>query len=203
MRHLAVLLSIFLSLVSCGKREEVTTEETRPLTMRDQDLELDVSADERFRQGRQAPATTVEAPPSPVVAGTVPAGWEALPSTGFRLVNYRFGSEGQAYVSLSRGGIFENVNRWRKQFGADPLDAAGIEALEKIEVAGFKGVWLEVDGDFGGGMGQAAQSDWSLRGVVAEGDEGILTVKMLGPAAEVVAEGGKLRAFVEGLERAN
>lgn len=202
MRHPAVLLSIPLFFAACGKRDEVTAEGTRPLTMRDENLKLDATSDQRFQQGRPAPATTVEAPPSPVVAGTVPEGWEELPSSGFRLINYRFGSEGQAYVSVSRGGVFENVNRWLKQFGKDAVDAAGLDAMEKIEVAGYKGVWVEADGEFGGGMGQQAQSDWSLRGVVAEGDEGILTVKMLGPAAEVAAEGDRLRAFVEGLEPA-
>ncbi|BCX49750.1 conserved hypothetical protein [Haloferula helveola] len=197
-----MLLGFSLILGACGKREEVTATETRPTTMRDENLQLDATSDERFKEGRPAPATSVETPPSPVVAETVPEGWKAAPGSSFRLLNYTFGTKGEAYVSLSRGGVLENVNRWLGQFGAEKLDAAGLEKLKPIEVAGFKGVWVSVDGDFGGGMGKAAESDWSLRGVVAAGPQGILTVKMLGPTVEVTSEDEALKAFVAGLETA-
>ncbi len=203
MKYGVTLLSIPLMLVSCGEREEVVAEETRPLTMRDANLDLDTDNDERFSQGRPAPATTLETPPSPVVASAVPEGWTELESSAFRLLNYSFGSKGQAYVSASRGGVLDNVNRWLRQFGAEPLDAAGLAALEKVETAGYRGVWVEADGDFGGGMGQDPGKGWALRGVVAESGGNILTVKMLGPLAEVVAEEERLRRFVAGLKAAN
>ncbi len=72
--------------------------------------------------------------------------------------------------------------------------------LEKVETAGYKGVWVSIDGDFGGAMGQEPKSDWALRGVVAEGPDGILTVKMLCSSAEVAVEEKNLRAFVSGLK---
>jgi hypothetical protein len=196
MNYGAMLLSIPLLLAGCGERKEVVAEETRPLTMRDRNLKLDADNDERFRLPGMGP---MAAPPSPVVAGMVPDGWQEAPSSSFRLLNYTFGKEGQAYVSASRGGVLENVNRWLKQFGAPAVDAAGLAAMEKVEFAGYRGVWVAVDGDFAGGMGQSAQSGWSLRGVVGERGGEIVTVKMLGPVAEVAAAEPGLRAYVGGL----
>ncbi|MCH7225948.1 hypothetical protein [Haloferula sp. A504] len=190
-------------LVSCGERKEVVADETRPLTMREESLNLEADNDERFQPGRPQPRVPVESPPSPVAAGVVPGDWKQAPPTGFRLLNYTFGTAGQVYVSASRGGVIDNVNRWLKQFGRDAIDAGGLEGLEKVETAGHRGVWVEAEGDFGGGMGQSPQSGWGLLGVVAENEGQILTVKMLGPGAEVAAQEENLRAFVEGLRTTN
>jgi hypothetical protein len=190
-----------LGLAACGERREVTSDNTRELTMRDENLRPEVSADERFGRGRRdaPPAAAAVEDASPVVATVVPEAWVVKPSTGFRLLNYGFGDGGEVYVSLSRGGVAANVNRWLKQFGADALDEAGFAALEPVEVSGYRGVWVSVDGDFGGGMGAGAREDWALRGIVAEGPRGILTVKLLGPADEVRGQESALREFVSGL----
>lgn len=204
MKPIARLLSIpLLFLVSCGERKEVVADNTRPLTMRDRNMDLDAGNDERFQPaGQGSMSTAAEAPPSPVVADEVPEGWAEAPASAFRLLNYTFGSEGQAYVSTSRGGVLENVNRWLQQFGKPALDDAALAALETAEVAGHRGVWVAADGDFGGGMGQPARSGWALRGVVAAKDGEILTVKMVGPRTEVEAAEPALRRFVEALKPA-
>ena len=197
MKYRAALLSIPLMLVSCGEREEVVADGSRPLTMREDNLNLTADNDERFQRGRpQQP----ELPHSPVAAGTVPDEWREAEPSAFRLLNYTFGSAGQVYVSASRGGVLDNVNRWLKQFGKPSLDAAGLKELEVAEVADYNGVWVATEGDFGGGMGQAPETGWALRGVVAERAGQIITVKMLGPAAEVDAQREALDAFVAGLE---
>lgn len=203
MKYGAALLSIPLMLVSCGERKEVVVDETRPLTMREESLNLKADNDERFQPGRPEPVVPVAAPASPVAAETVPEGWKEAPSTGFRLLNYTFGSAGQIYVSASRGGVIDNVNRWLKQFGQEAVDAAGLEGMEKVETAGHRGVWVVAKGDFGGGMGQSAQSGWALHGVIAEKAGQIITVKMLGPEAEVAAQEENLRTFVKGLKATN
>ncbi len=200
MRTLIVILGMVASLTSC-KREEVTATGKRELTMRDKNLVLDADNDARFGQG-QAPVaapTPTEVPASPFVAGVVPEGWAAAPGSAFRLLNYKFGTAGEAYLSVSRGGVLENVNRWLAQFGADPVDADGLAAMEKAQLAEHKGVWVSADGKFGGGMGKQAQDSWALRGVVTEGPKGLVTVKMLGPVDEVKAEEERLKAFVAGL----
>ena len=71
-----------------------------------------------------------------------------------------------------------------------------------MSLPGYEGVWIEAEGDFGGGMGQPARSDYALAGVVAAKGEEILTVKMVGPRDEVAAALPALREFVAGLKAA-
>jgi hypothetical protein len=198
MRRLLVILGAFVALTAC-KREEVTATGKRELTMRDKNLVLDADNDARFGQGQMPAPSPVDAPKSPFVAAAVPEGWAEAPASAFRLLNYKFGTAGEVYLSISRGGVLENVNRWLGQFGVPPVDAAGLAALEKAELAGHQGVWVTVDGKFGGAMGSQAQDEWALRGVVTDGPNGLVTVKMMGPVAEVKAEEERLRAFVAGL----
>ena len=200
MRNIALILAAAVVLGGC-KREEVTASGKRELTMRDKNLVLDADNNARFSQGMApaAPAMPAEAPPSPFVASVVPDGWTEAPSSAFRLLNYKFGTAGEAYLSVSRGGVLENVNRWLGQFGVDAIGAAGLDAMEKVEIDGHQGVWVMADGKFGGAMGKQAQDAWSLRGVVTEGPRGLVTVKMLGPTVEVEEAEAALKAFVNGL----
>ena len=200
MRTVFVILGAAAALTSC-KREEVTATGKRELTMREENLVLDADNDARFGQTMPRPPAPNpgEAPKSPFVAGVVPEGWEEAPGSVFRLLNYKFGTAGEAYLSVSRGGVLENVNRWLGQFGVDSVDAEGLAAMEKVQLPEHEGVWVKADGKFGGAMGKQAQDDWSLRGIVTDGPKGLVTVKMLGPTEEVRAEEERLRAFVAGL----
>ncbi len=198
MRTVFVILGVVAALTSC-KREEVTATGKRELTMRDKNLVLDADNDARFGQTAPTPPAPTDAPPSPFVAEVVPEGWKEAPGSAFRLLNYKFGTAGEAYLSISRGGVLENVNRWLGQFEADAVDAEGLAGMEGIAIGDHKGVWVSADGKFGGAMGKEAQDAWSLRGVVTDGPKGLVTVKMLGPTEEVKAEEERLRAFVAGL----
>jgi hypothetical protein len=203
MRNLSLVLAFAVAVGGCRKRTEVTAEETRPVTMRDERLKMDATSNDRFGNGAGMPAPSMpagEAPESPVVAGHLPEGWTELPGNAFRLLNYSFGGGGEVSVSLSRGGVVDNVNRWMGQFGSPAIDAAGLAALEKVSVAGFDGVWLKAEGDYSPGMGKPPVNGYALRGLVAEKGGEIFTVKMVGTAAEVAAQEANLRAFVEGLK---
>ena len=203
MRNLCLAMSVVLVFGACRKRAETTATETRPVTMRDENLKLDATSNDRFGNsaGMPAPAMPMgDAPESPVAASHLPEGWTELPGNAFRLLNYSFGDGGEVSVSLSRGGVVDNVNRWMGQFGSPAIDAAGLEALEKASVAGYEGVWLKAEGDYSPGMGRPPVTDYGLRGIVAEKGGEIFTVKMVGSASEVAAEEANLRAFVEGLK---
>lgn len=197
------LLVVSVVLSGCGEREEVTVDGSRARTMRDENLKPTVDDDERFSSAMQAaPAGMMEGAPTaaPVVAGKVPDGWETAPASMFRLLNYTFGEGGEAYVSVSRGGLLENVNRWLGQFGGTALTT--LDGLEKITSAGYSGVWVSADGRFGGAMGAEARDDWALRGAVMEKNGEILTVKMMGPADRMSQEETKLREFLAELKPA-
>lgn len=166
--------------------------ESRALTTRDVKPKLNATSDERFR----------DAKPSPVKAET-PEGWVKRPSSQFRLLNYGFGAtgSGEAWVSLSGGSVLDNVNRWLRQFSADPLDGAGLGALRKVPIAGTTGVWVEARGDYAGGMGAPPTPDQALAGVIADlGDGRILTVKMIGAPAEVDDANATLEKFAASLQ---
>ncbi|WP_035604615.1 hypothetical protein, partial [Haloferula sp. BvORR071] len=117
----------------------------------------------------------------------------------FRLLSYKFGTGGEVAVGISSGGMADNVNRWLRQFGKEPLSEAAIAKLEQGTVLGIPGLWVETEGNYAAGMGQAPRSGQGLYGIIAEKNGRIFTVKMTGPAAEVTGEKEKLKAFVAAL----
>ena len=191
-RYLCLLASLAV-VSSCKKKDEVVVTETRVATSRDVSPKLFATSDERFRNVKPSP-----------VKGTTPDGWLALPSSQYRLLNYRFGESGtgEVWVSLSSGGVLNNVNRWLGQFGAATLDEAGLDGLRSVPIAGNRGIWVEAAGDYAGGMGAAPKSGYALAGVISEINGRILTVKMVGPKSEVEAAHPVLETFAKKLELA-
>ncbi len=189
LRGISACLALALLSPACQKPDEVTVDESRPATMRDEGLKLRATSNTRF----QEPGS------SPILAGVEPEGWLVQPSSQFRLLNYRFGTGGEVAVGISAGSLAENVNRWLAQFGQDPLDTDALAQLEKIEVMGVSGVWIEAAGGYDPGMGQEPRTGQALAGVIADDNGRIVTVKMTGPAAEVAAQKTALRAFTAGL----
>lgn len=184
---------VFLS--SCGKEDDGLVTETRDLTTKDVNPKLFATSEERFR----------DAKPSPVTAET-PDGWVKRPSSQFRLLNYGFGAtgSGEAYVSLASGSVLDNVNRWLRQFSAEPLDQAGLDALPKVPIAGTTGVRVDARGDFVGGMGAPSKPDQALAGIIADlGGGRILTIKMTGAPDEVGQAVPTLEQFAAGLKLAD
>ena len=171
----------------------MTVEETRNPTTKDSAPKLFANSDERFRNAKPSP-----------VKGSPPENWLVLPPKQFRELNYRFGESGlgEVYVTIAGGTVADNVNRWRRQFGNDPLTPAEMDVLAKVPIAGTEGVWLEATGEYASGMGAPARAGQALAGVIAETGGRILTLKMVGPEEEVEAEKEAFRAFAASLELA-
>lgn len=191
-RALCSIASV-LAFSGCEEKKEVVVTETRPLTTRDATPMLDATPDQRFR----------DAKPSPVTAVT-PEGWLAQPASQFRLLNYRFGETGmgEVWVSIASGTVLDNVNRWLRQFGAEAVDEAGLAKLPAMTLAGAPGVWVSAAGDYAGGMGAPPKPGFALAGVVAEAGGRILTVKMIGPKAEVEAAKPVLENYIRSVRLA-
>ena len=189
----ACLLASVVMFSGCKEKKEITVTETRTATTRDVAPKLFATSDERFR----------DAKPSPV-KGDTPTGWLVLPASQFRLLNYRFGESGmgEVWVSLAQGSVLDNVNRWLKQFGAEPVDAAALEKLPAMTIAGSTGKWVTAAGDYAGGMGAPPKPGFALAGVVASVGGQILTLKMVGPKAEVEAAKPVLESFAKSLRMA-
>ncbi|MES2439265.1 MAG: hypothetical protein V4584_09360 [Verrucomicrobiota bacterium] len=183
----ACLLACVVIFSGCEEKKEITVTETRKVTTKDAAPKLFATSDERFR----------DAKPSPVKAD-MPEGWLALPASQFRLLNYRFGESGmgEVWVSLSNGSVIDNANRWLKQFGGNPLDQAAFAKLPAFSLAGSSGVWVTAEGEYESGMGAPAKPGFALAGVVASVKGQILTVKMVGPKAEVEAAKPVLETYI-------
>lgn len=189
MKYRAASLAACVVIFSgCGEKKETTVTETRSLTTKDGAIKLFATSDERFRLIK----------PSPVKADK-PDGWQALPASQFRLLNYRFGETGmgEVWVSLSQGTVLDNANRWLKQFGKPPLDQAGLAKLSSFALAGSTGVRVTAEGDYAGGMGAAEKPGFALAGVIASVKGQIITVKMVGPKAEVEEAQPVLETFMK------
>jgi hypothetical protein len=194
-----LLLTLFSCLVSCkGKGPaEVSSTETRPRSTRDGEMGLDATSAQRF--GGSMPQGGGESSGGTFV-DTAPESWKAQAESMFRLKNYSFGTAGEVYISQSSGSVLENTNRWLGQFDAAKLDPSGLESLPKVDFLATKAHWVVAEGTFGGGMGKAPASGYALRGVIAEINGAIVTVKMIGPKAEVEAQESALREYAATLK---
>lgn len=193
MKALSSVMALFcLMIPACEKNAaRVTVDETRRATTKDGAAKLSATSDERFRNAKPSP-----------VKGNPPKNWLVLPAKEFRELNYRFGDSGtgEVYVSLAAGSVTDNVNRWMHQFGHVPLTPAELDVLAKVNIAGTEGVWVEATGPYTSGMGAPARGGQALAGVIAEVSGKLMTLKMVGPEAEVEAEKDALKAFAASLE---
>jgi hypothetical protein len=112
--------------------------------------------------------------------------------------------ECELYVSIlggGGGGSLANVNRWLGQFGASHIDAPAVAALERVPCLGGEAFIVAAEGDFAG-MGGKRQSGMGLLGALLEQPARLVTVKLVGPAAEVRAERDAFLSFVTSLAEA-
>lgn len=129
----------------------------------------------------------------------LPKGWAAKTSTNMRPINLRAGSDPRAecYLTVlpgSAGGTLDNVNRWREQMQAAPIDEAALAKLPRAKLLGREAVVVEIDGTFTGMQG-GPLADARMVGAIASLPAVTLFLKMTGPRAEVEKE----RAAFDGL----
>lgn len=127
--------------------------------------------------------------------------WRRIPGTQMRVFNYVAGPDDSVQIFMgdsSKGGVLPNANRWLGQFGKE--EAAGVEDFERIEVLERETFLVEVQGDFGGGMGQEAKKDQALLGFLRETGGQLLTLKMTGPAEAVAVERQRFLDYAKSLE---
>ncbi len=181
-----------VALASCKKTPmEVTSAEKRGRTTKDADVKLFATADEQFRGS-----------PAASLADAPPAHWLQRPASQFRMLNYAFGSsgKGEVYVSKSQGSVLDNVNRWRKQFALQELNAQELSALPQYPLLGTEAVMLEAEGAYSGGMGKPPVDGYALAGMVAKVENDIVTIKMVGPKDEVESEKSRLADYAKSLK---
>lgn len=197
MKYLILVPTLILSITACDRSgsREVTSTETRPPSTSDGKFVLDATSAQRF-----SGSSAEQKAPVSSFSDVVPDTWRPMESSAFRIKNYQFGTAGEVYLSVSSGAVLDNVNRWLGQFNQPNITASALAQLPTVDFLGTKAYWIQADGSFAGGMGKAQADNYSLRGVLAEVNGAIVTVKMIGPTPEVKEQEEALRTYAGSLK---
>ena len=211
MKTAAVLPALALLLVmgACrNKPDEVEVSETRALTSFDEEPLVNASADEQFlppeflaQIKEMKGGFNGEGAAKSNWKYHLPADdWKILESKQFREVNLTFGegeAMGEVYLSVAGGGLLPNAVRWYRQFGNSPQTLA---EMGRLEFLGREGYLVETSGRYNPGMGRPARDKQALLGALVEDEnERLVTVKMIGPEAEVATRREQFFKFVASL----
>lgn len=199
----AAALTVLL-FVACGERGPTAViETTRVATQPSHPVLRGATPAQRFGE-----TSSASAPASDDLSGLfdydLPDGWKELPPTRDRVVNLQPGGDAAAACTLSflpgsAGGLVDNVNRWRRQMGADPLPAETVAGLPTHPLLNRDATLVEVSGSFAG-MGQGeALPDQQLLGLIVSEEQGSLFLKFTGPRALVEAERSAFLDFARSL----
>ena len=195
-----VLSAGLLLLVSCGRQDRVGVVQSREPFKNEPEPKLGLSTAQRYA------ANDAQS----MLRWTAPEGWNFLPATEFRHVNFDFGParEGEMYLTLlpitGGGGMLENMNRWRQQMGQPPLTESDLATLPTKTIFGRPIPALDIAGTFTGGSGpQMAPAlpkpGYRMLGAIFEAPGFLFTLKMTGPEALVAANAAKFDAFCQSL----
>lgn len=138
----------------------------------------------------------------------LPAGWIGKPpSNQMRLAEAEVpGPGGDAsqsclvVFSTAGGSVDDNIARWAGQV-RDPQGQPAPATKASRAVNGLTITTVESVGSFAG-MGDAApKSNWMLRGAIIEAPEGLLFIKMTGPADAMTASAGAFASMLDSVRK--
>lgn len=207
---LPVVALVILS-TSCRKQPaEVEISETRELTSLDREPAVGATTAEQFlppeilqqiQDSGQSIKADGQAMVSPWTYQLPAADWKLAEKKPLRDINLTFGegaAQGEVYLSVVGGGLQPNVDRWFRQFGNPPQS---LSEMGRLEFLGRQGYLVEAAGRYEPGMGRSGQDGQALLGAIVEKDERLVTVKMIGPQAEVPGRRQQFIEFVASLQR--
>ncbi len=139
---------------------------------------------------------------------TAPASWvRKTPRVAFIRAEFALpraegdSADGRLTVSVARGGLKENIERWRGQFGGKPEK----ESQETIQVDGIDVTLVDFSGTYHDQMGPFApgedRSNYRMLGAIFDLGGELHFVKAYGPAKTMEARAAEFRAFVQSLKR--
>lgn len=205
--HFIVGSALLLTTISgCGKpadRVEITQITTR--SPHRPDVRIGATSAERFQLalGQASNATTGPTTDAAPFHWSVPATWQELAPTQFRIGNFRVGSkqDTECYLSIlggGGGGLLANVNRWRGQMGLAGYTTEEFDNLDRRRVLGREAVLVNFEGAYKG-MGDVAKEGYRLVGVLFDLDGKGVYVKMVGPSETVQAELDNFSSFLSSI----
>lgn len=199
----AVFPAVFL-IGACGDRGPTAViEDTRVATHPSHPVLRGATPAQRFGE-MSAPSAPASDDLAGLFAYDLPPGWKELPPTRERVVNLQPGGDASAACTLSflpgsAGGLVDNVNRWRRQMGADPLPAETVAGLPTHPLLNRDATLVEVTGSFAG-MGQGETlPDQQMLGLIVCEEQGSLFLKFTGPRELVERERSAFLDFARSL----
>lgn len=144
---------------------------------------------------------------------SAPKGWSVAPAaSSMRVVTYRVapvaGDTEGAEVAVfffgpgQGGGTQANVDRWVRQFTPEKGSAAPGKPVA-LKGAAVPVTIVTAEGTYASGMPGGAltpKPGWALRGGIAEGPQGPVFFKMVGPKKTVLAATPSFDAFLKSLK---
>lgn len=198
--HLPLCLTALALAAGCGGyssggRHEIEIRRTLDEPRRGSDTPVDSATRFGYRRTDRGGDATAGSD----IGYDVPRGWEELPPAQFRNPNFRIPGRDalECYVTVLPGGggdVAMNVNRWRGQMGLEPISEAEVAALPRKTLMGREGVAVELEGTYGG-MSESPRTGYKMVGVLVQLPMVGITVKMVGPAADVDAEKAGLESL--------
>ncbi len=215
MKALPLISVTFFPLLGVACKElpaEVEVSETRPLTSHDKDPEVNASSAKQFlppdvlrqveESGQKLGDDKSEKQEGGKWTYQLPAqDWKDAGAKMFRELNFTFGEGekmGEAYLSAVGGGLQANIDRWFRQFANEPKP---LDQLDRIDFLGQKGYLIEAVGRFEPGMGRPGKDEQALLGAMIEKGGRLITVKMIGPKAEMTNRREEFLKFVASLQQ--
>ena len=199
--------------VSCRQQPaEVAISETRKLTSHDEEPPVNATSAEQFlppeileqiqNSGQKIDGGQTSASEKSPWTYQMPApDWKVAEQKPLREVNLTFGegeSQGGVYLSVVGGGIQPNVDRWFRQFGNESKPLA---EMGQLDFMSKKGYLVEAAGRYEPGMGRPGKDGQALLGAIVEHEGRLVTVKMIGPEAEISTRREQFLKFVASLQR--
>ena len=214
MKTFALVSTLFVGLVSVSCRKqpaEVDISETRVLTTLDEEPEVNATSAEQFLppeileqlkgSGQRIEGNGAASEVAPWSYQIPAADWGEAGKKPMRDVNLIFGegdAQGEVYLSVVGGGIQPNVDRWFRQFGAETKP---ISEMGRLDFMGQKGYLVEATGRYEPGMGRPGKDGQALLGAIVENEGRLVTVKMIGPEAEIATRRQQFIKFVASLKQ--
>ncbi|HEX4792768.1 MAG TPA: hypothetical protein VH370_03195 [Humisphaera sp.] len=143
-----------------------------------------------------SPPQASQAQPPPGVQWQIPAGWTAQPTTPMLLALLQAG-DGGAIVKISSfginnyGGLKDNLDRWRRDVGLPPTQAAEVSDAPETQIGGR--AWKIFD--FIGPESAGADRKRSIVAQTRQGDN-VYFFKIYGPATAVTQQKAAFDQFV-------
>lgn len=138
------------------------------------------------------------------ITWTAPPRWKSVPNPStMRLATYKIphaprdSEDPELAISQVGGDVEANIERWVGQF-----DEQGQKTAKKDSktVKGLKVTFVQIEGNFSGGMGASAGKGYALLGAIVETPGMPHFFKMTGPAASVKGARAELEQMIDSIK---